>query len=45
MVIKAYRMVKEKMSTDRSQKIAKEIEDECKIMDEVVAAIQNSLHI
>ena len=42
-VIDAYRMAKDKKSTDRAKKIAEEVEAERKMMDEVVTAIGNNL--
>ena len=43
MIIKAYRMARDKCCSDRAKKIAEEIEAERKMMDEVAAAIEKSL--
>ena len=42
-IIDAYRMAKDKKSTDRAKKIAEEVEAERKMMDEIVTAIGNNL--
>ena len=44
-VAEAYRKAKDKKSSDRAKKLAEEVEEERKMMDEIVAALGNNLEI
>ena len=44
-VVEAYRKAKDKKSSDRAKKLAEEVEEERKMMDEIVAALGNNLEI